>query len=815
MPGLREFKSCLYVLSKRYKQEVINTLFGVLRCLSDNNAPMMSALKKLRDKRILSLSEKVALETGFYSLFRKVIETTTIIKDSAVKANKIVSGVFEYSKEIFMSILELISRIQPHTPIINMLELPEAYKEWDFVCPFSMKQIENAVEIRLDNGQRQICEERSITDLLKDKKEIPGVKDSTKLAPLSTNPLSIMKVIYYCMESPICTYWLGNHDYNLAELKAQLAPYPLVQDLDKLSTMAESNEYFRIYNSLTIKYYGNFPCLIQDTANLYGVAEQIMECGTTNVYYDVTTGDTITIKVVSEAVAKKQVEEIKDEVVITEAPEEVIAVLFDVSGSMQEEYVEKLEKMRAAKSFFFTFADRAMGYNLKSAISLILFNNEITVKCQFTERFRSFKRHVEKSTPNNSTRMYDALIFAADNLGKFGSEYPSALRRIIIFTDGEDTGSAKTKLDATKVLRAKNVLVDSVVVGTKNQEIKAISFSTGGCSYFFSGLEEGIQLFENETFLKATLRVKKIIPDVHSMDQLNKLQSLPYDNSPPEMVANHLFEVKVADPSKAIAAPMAPPTTVSSSTSAPGSTGCMKRIMKEMTSLSQNPQPNFYFFPSEKDSSLWKLIQIGPTGCPYEGYTWILTMQFPSDYPFKPPKIRYITPIYHCNISKTGTICHSVLSHNWSPAITIKEIFIHLNNMLIEPNIDDQIENSVAQDYYVDRALYYKNLDASCKKNSNFTLEQRLEEMGMKLESIVLHHPQDYLDPHSKQMMIDPVVSSVSGYTFDRTSIIEYIKKEGKDPINNLPLTEAQLSPNEALKATVKKYMASIYGKAS
>eukprot|EP00831_Metopus_contortus_P052129 TRINITY_DN4376_c0_g1_i1.p1 TRINITY_DN4376_c0_g1~~TRINITY_DN4376_c0_g1_i1.p1 ORF type:complete len:175 (-),score=24.56 TRINITY_DN4376_c0_g1_i1:248-772(-) len=66
-----------------------------------------------------------------------------------------------------------------------------------------------------------------------------------------------------------------------------------------LEEYCDSNEYFRIYNALTIKYYGNFPCLILDNSDLYGVAEQIMECGTTNVYYDVSNGTSISIKTVA------------------------------------------------------------------------------------------------------------------------------------------------------------------------------------------------------------------------------------------------------------------------------------------------------------------------------------------------------------------------------------------------------------------------------------------------------------------------------------------------------------------------------------
>jgi len=812
--GLREFKSCLYVIAKRYKNETSNLLQGVLRYLSKNNAPMMAAFKRLREKKILTLSEKVAIEKGFYHTFRSILENTNMIKDPSVKAQKIVSNVFEYSRAIFMSIFEFISKVAPSTTILSFIEATETYKESDFVCPFSMKQIENPVEVRLDNNVNRICEKSSIEKIIKEGKEVPGIKDPLKIAAVTSAPLLIMKTVFYCLEAPTLTYWTANTRYNLADIKQHLSPYDMPAEEEKLVKSAESNEYLRIYNSLTIKYYGNFPCMIQDTNNLYGVAEQIMDCGTTNVYYDVSKGDTITIKTVATEVAVKQAEEIKDEIIITEPPEEVIVLLFDTSGSMQEEYVEKIEKLRAAKSFFFTFADRALGYNLKSAISLILFSHSITVKCQFTERFRSFKRHVESVSPAGSTRMYDAILTACENLNKFGSEYPAALKRIIVFSDGEDTGSHSTAFSAAQTCRNSKVLVDSVVVGTRNQELKGISLSTGGCSYFFTGLEEGVQMFENETFLKAALRKKSAPLTMNTDADLQSIMHKAYSNGAPEMIINPLSQAKVLDPTAAVAKVVAHPTAaVNVHNAAPSGGAGMKRLVNEITALTQNPLPNFYFFPSESDPKYWKIIMIGPSGSPYEGYTYILSMQFPAEYPFKAPEVRFITPIYHCNVSKMGKICHSVLSHNYSPAITVKEILIHINNLMIEPNIDDQIENSVAQDYYVDKKLYYAKLEESCKKNANLTLEQRLLEMGITIATITLHHPQDYLDPLTKQLMIEPMISPSSSYSFDKAVIIEQIKTKGVDPISNKPLKEEELKANEDLKKVIDKYRASIFGK--
>lgn len=66
---------------------------------------------------------------------------------------------------------------------------------------------------------------------------------------------------------------------------------------------------------------------------------------------------------------------------------------------------------------------------------------------------------------------------------------------------------------------------------------------------------------------------------------------------------------------------------------------------------------------------------------PYQGGVFFLTIHFPTDYPFKPPKVAFTTRIYHPNINSNGSICLDILRSQWSPALTIsKGKYLHRLN---------------------------------------------------------------------------------------------------------------------------------------
>ena len=132
----------------------------------------------------------------------------------------------------------------------------------------------------------------------------------------------------------------------------------------------------------------------------------------------------------------------------------------------------------------------------------------------------------------------------------------------------------------------------------------------------------------------------------------------------------------------------------------------LRRIQKELTDLRVDPPTNCSAGPIGDDMFRWEGVIMGPADSPYAGGVFKLNIQFPVDYPFKPPHLQFTTKIYHPNINAAGLICLDILKGQWSPALTISKVLLSITSLLTDPNPNDPLVPEIANLYKRDKAAY-------------------------------------------------------------------------------------------------------------
>jgi ubiquitin-conjugating enzyme E2 N len=122
-----------------------------------------------------------------------------------------------------------------------------------------------------------------------------------------------------------------------------------------------------------------------------------------------------------------------------------------------------------------------------------------------------------------------------------------------------------------------------------------------------------------------------------------------------------------------------------------------RRIVKETQRLLSEPAPGISATPYQDNLRYFNVIIQGPQQSPYEGGIFKLELFLTEDYPMAPPKVRFLTKIYHPNIDRLGRICLDILKDKWSPALQIRTVLLSIQALLSAPNPDDPLANDVAE----------------------------------------------------------------------------------------------------------------------
>ncbi|MCJ1437944.1 hypothetical protein MMC27_007331 [Xylographa pallens] len=157
--------------------------------------------------------------------------------------------------------------------------------------------------------------------------------------------------------------------------------------------------------------------------------------------------------------------------------------------------------------------------------------------------------------------------------------------------------------------------------------------------------------------------------------------------------------------------------------------GCSKRIITELSRVADYDelQENISLAPLDGDMFNCLGTIYGPQGTPYDGGIFYLSIKFPPDYPFKPPKIRFLTKVFHPNIDADGHICLDILHERWCPALTISRVLLSISSFLDDPNPNQSLRSKVSKQYKNNKAAYENNVRMFVKRYATGKLPSMVE----------------------------------------------------------------------------------------
>jgi len=170
------------------------------------------------------------------------------------------------------------------------------------------------------------------------------------------------------------------------------------------------------------------------------------------------------------------------------------------------------------------------------------------------------------------------------------------------------------------------------------------------------------------------------------------------------------------------------------------STQATARLQKELKELMKNPVEGFKVELADEASLFeWIVYISGPPGTEYEGGIFKALMNFPEEYPNAPPKMKFISDMWHPNVYPDGGVCISILhtpdpmnpqereEETWRPIQTVESILVSVCSMIADANfsspanVDASVELRKKPQDYKKRVL--KLVEKSKKElPSDFTM---------------------------------------------------------------------------------------------
>ena len=133
------------------------------------------------------------------------------------------------------------------------------------------------------------------------------------------------------------------------------------------------------------------------------------------------------------------------------------------------------------------------------------------------------------------------------------------------------------------------------------------------------------------------------------------------------------------------------------------------RLTQEIKHFATHAPPGITGGPVQDSLNNWQLLIAGPKESPYSEGQFPMSIEFPGEFPFKPPVVKFMVKIYHPNCDEDGNICISILKTDaWKPSTRVLDIVKEIVLLLKNPNPDDPLDTTIAQQFKNDHEAFVR-----------------------------------------------------------------------------------------------------------
>ena len=215
-----------------------------------------------------------------------------------------------------------------------------------------------------------------------------------------------------------------------------------------------------------------------------------------------------------------------------------------------------------------------------------------------------------------------------------------------------------------------------------------------------------------------------------------------------------------------------------------------KRLLKDVKDILKHPLTDhgIYYIHDEQNIMKGYACIMGPGDTIYKHGAYLFTFDFPAEYPFKPPLLKYMTndgkTRFHPNLYRNGKVCLSILNtwkgEQWTSCQSIKTILLtlvtlfHNKPLLCEPGFHESSPDFIPYN----KTIEFKNYEIAINN-----IESRLKNNFILFKTFIKNHiikNKDDIEKNIKKLYdsdINETVIKVKAYgmqtTLNYTSAME------------------------------------------